>query len=127
MALAKNASDWIFSLRAKKSERPVRAIKPTRRAGVIARVSVPFLILLKMENSLSNKNTVFRPTASESKADNVTRIVKEMTEADTSARQAKTEKLRASRIERDISEKSRMEEAPKNKVRKTSKKPKPTT
>ena len=96
-------------------------------AEVTGRVSIPFLILLKMEHSLSNKNTVFRPTASESKADNVTRIVKEMTEADTSARQAKTEKLRASRIERDISEKSRIEEAPKKKVRKTAQKPKPTT
>jgi hypothetical protein len=80
-----------------------------------------------MENSMSNKNTVFRPTASESKADNVTRIVKEMTEADTSARQAKTEKLRASRIARDTSENARIEEVPKKKVRKTSKKPKPTT
>lgn len=90
-------------------------------------MSILFPILLKMENSLSNKTTIFRPTASESKADNVARIVKEMTEANTSARQAKTEKLRASRIARDISEKARIGEAPKKKVQKTSKKPKPTT
>ncbi|WP_175550293.1 hypothetical protein [Palleronia salina] len=75
-----------------------------------------------MENTLPNKNTVFRPTASETKADNITRIVKDMVEADSSARQAKTQKLRAARLARDISEKARLEPAPSKKVRKTSRK-----
>ena len=47
-----------------------------------------------MENSLTNKNTVFRRTAPETKADSVTRIVKGMIDADTSAREAKTLRLR---------------------------------
>ena len=47
-----------------------------------------------MENSLTNKNTVFRQTASETKADSVTRIVKGMIDAVSSAREANTQTLR---------------------------------
>ena len=50
--------------------------------------------LSDIKNSLTNKNTVFRRTAPETKADSVTRIVKGMIDADTSAREAKTLRLR---------------------------------
>lgn len=79
-----------------------------------------------MENILPDKNTVFRPTASETKADSVTKIVKGMIDADTSAREAKTQRLRAARLERDISEKAEAATAPKKKSRKPAAKPKST-
>ena len=75
---------------------------------------------------MPNKNTVFRQTASETKADSVTRIAKGMIESDTSAREAKTQRLRAARLERDMSEKAQAEKGPKKKSRKPSPKPKAT-
>ncbi|WOI57969.1 hypothetical protein [Palleronia sp. LCG004] len=72
---------------------------------------------------MSNKNTVFRPTPSETKADSVTRIVKGMIAADTSARQSKTERLRAARLDRDASAKTEAEAAPKKKPKKAPSKP----
>jgi len=79
-----------------------------------------------MESILSTKNTVFRPTASETKADSITRIVKGMIDADTSAREAKTQRLRAARLERDTSEAAQVAPEPKKKSRKRSAKPKST-
>lgn len=70
-----------------------------------------------------NKNTVFRATASETKADSVTRIAKGMIDAETSARQAKTQRLRTARHERDVSEKALAESTPKKMSRKNSKTP----
>ncbi|WP_139250735.1 hypothetical protein [Palleronia salina] len=69
-----------------------------------------------------NKKPVFRPTASETKADSVSRIVKGMTDAENSARQAKTQRLRAARLERDLSEKAVVEKGAKKKSRNLSSK-----
>lgn len=71
---------------------------------------------------MSNKNTVFRPTASETKADSVTRIAKGMIDADTTARQDKTQRLRMARLERDLAEKEKTETASKKRPRKPSSK-----
>ena len=67
---------------------------------------------------LLNKNTLFRPSAAETKADSITKIAKAMIEADASARQAKTQKLRAARLERDESEKAQKVASPQKKTRK---------
>ena len=55
---------------------------------------------------LVNKDTLFRPSKSESKADSVNKIARGMIDADASARQNKTQRLRAARLERDESEKA---------------------
>ena len=70
--------------------------------------------------SLPNKNVVFRPTASELKADSVTKIAKGMVDADTSVREAKTQRLRAARLERDKSEKAQKATSLQKKSRKSS-------
>lgn len=68
---------------------------------------------------LVNKDTLFRPSKSESKADSVNKIARDMIEADTSARQDKTQRLRAARLERDESEKAQ-KTSPQKKSRKSS-------
>lgn len=50
---------------------------------------------------LLNKNTLFRPSQSETKADSTNKIAGDMIEAETTARQDKTQRLRAARLERD--------------------------
>jgi hypothetical protein len=66
-----------------------------------------------------NKNTLFRPSKAESKADATTKNVKGIVEAETAARHAKVAKLRAARAERDASE-TQEAPAPKKKPRKKS-------
>ncbi len=53
------------------------------------------------------KDTLFRPTKSETKADSTTRIARGIIDAQATARQAKTARLHAARAERDASEAAR--------------------
>lgn len=53
-----------------------------------------------------NKNSLFRASKSETKADRTTETAKGITSADASAREAKTRRLRVARAERDASEKA---------------------
>ena len=67
-----------------------------------------------------NKHTLFRPSKAESKADATTKIVQGIVEAETTARQAKTERLRSARAERDASEAAQKAAAPQKKPRRRS-------
>lgn len=66
------------------------------------------------------KHTLFRPSKVETKADSIAKIAKGITEADTSAREAKTQRLRAARLERDASEKTPKTARPQKTSQKTS-------
>ena len=50
------------------------------------------------------KDTLFRPSRAESKAESTATVAKGIIDAETATRQAKSAKLRAARIERDASE-----------------------
>lgn len=50
------------------------------------------------------KHNLFRPSKAESKADATTTVAKGIIEAETSAREAKVERLRRARLDRDASE-----------------------
>ena len=67
-----------------------------------------------------SKDNLFRPSKSESKSDSVNKIAKGMIEADTSARQDKTQRLRAARLKRDESEKAQQPASSQKKTRKKS-------
>ncbi len=69
---------------------------------------------------MPTKNTLFRPSKVESKADSTTKVVKGIVEDETAARQAKTARLRAARAERDASEAAQKAAAPQKKPRKKS-------
>lgn len=76
-----------------------------------------------------NKNTLFRPSKAETKAENTNAFVRGIIESETATREAKTARLRAARSERDAAEKQHDEAqnaaAPKKTVRKkASSKPK---
>lgn len=66
-----------------------------------------------------NKNTLFRPSKPEAKSDTVSRIATGITEAETTAREAKTRRLRAARLEREQSGKKK-DSANTPKIRKNS-------
>ncbi|MBM9594760.1 hypothetical protein [Roseitranquillus sediminis] len=72
------------------------------------------------DTCMQNKHTLFRPSKIESKADATTKIVKDISEAETAARHKKTARLRAAREERDASEAAQRAAAPKAKPRKKS-------
>lgn len=69
--------------------------------------------------SVLNKNTLFRPSKPEAKSDTVSRIATGITEAETTAREAKTRRLRAARLEREQSGKKQASASP-PKIRKNS-------
>lgn len=79
-----------------------------------------------------NKNTVFKPSKAETKAESTNTLVKGIIESETATREAKTARLRAARAERDanakIHEESQKAPAPKKTPRKKAPaKPKPTS
>ena len=79
-----------------------------------------------------NKNTVFRPSKAETKAESTNTFVKAIIEGETATREAKTARLRAARAERDanakIHEEAQKASTPKKTPRKkASPKPKPTS
>ena len=53
---------------------------------------------------MPSKDTLFRPSKAETKADSTTKIVKGIVDAETAARQAKVARLRSARAERDAFE-----------------------
>jgi hypothetical protein len=53
---------------------------------------------------MATKNTLFRPSKAESKADTTTSVAKSIIESEKSERLAKTERLRKAREERDAGE-----------------------
>lgn len=53
---------------------------------------------------MATKNTLFRPSKAESKADTTTSVAKSIIESEKSERLAKTERLRKARQERDAAE-----------------------
>ncbi len=64
------------------------------------------------------KNTLFRPSKSESKADSTTKIAMELIEAENAERDAKTARLRAARVAREASAEKGQAAATKKKTRK---------
>lgn len=50
------------------------------------------------------KHTLFRPTRTETKADTTTSVAQSIIASETSAREAKVERLRKARLEREASE-----------------------
>lgn len=50
------------------------------------------------------KHTLFRPTRTETKADTTTSVAQSIVASETSAREAKVERLRKARLEREASE-----------------------
>lgn len=78
--------------------------------------SLPHFI--ERTDSVLNKDNLFRPSKFESKSDSVNKIAKGMIEADASARQDKTQRLRAARLQRDESEKAQKLACPPKKARK---------
>ena len=65
---------------------------------------------------MRTKDNLFRPTKSESKADSTTRAAKEIIDAQKTARDAITQRLRLARLEREASEKAQTAAAPKTKA-----------
>ncbi|WP_089879937.1 hypothetical protein [Citreimonas salinaria] len=59
-----------------------------------------------------NKNTLFRPGKPEAKGDAISRIATGITDAETTAREAKTRRLRAARLEREQSAKQQLSAKP---------------
>ncbi len=70
-----------------------------------------------------NKDNLFRASKVETKASKTTSIAMGIVEADGLARDEKTQRLRAARVERDASEKAQIAATPKDKP-KSKKKPK---
>jgi hypothetical protein len=66
------------------------------------------------ERPLLTRHTLFKPSKAETKAESTTTVAMGIIEAETAARQAKTERLKAARLEREAAEK-----APEPKARKT--------
>ena len=58
------------------------------------------------------KNTLFRPSKAESKADSTTKVAMGIIDSETAAREVKTARLRAARAERDAFEASNEASSP---------------
>ncbi|WP_375263101.1 hypothetical protein [Palleronia sp.] len=71
------------------------------------------------------KDTLFRPSKAESKADTITKIAMGIIDSETAARESKTARLRAARAERDASEATRIASGVKKTPKKKSAKAKP--
>ena len=54
---------------------------------------------------MRTRDTLFRATKAESKADSTTRVAREIIEAETSARDLKVQRLRAARLEKEAAAK----------------------
>lgn len=68
------------------------------------------------------KDTLFRPSKAESKADSTTKVAMGIIDSETAARDVKTARLRAARAERDASEAVATAAAATDKPRKAAKK-----